>query len=339
MSEKSFLFDFGGMSPQDINRVQQEIKESGFGNLEKDPKIQSFASDIGREFLMFLQFVFKSMGLLNEFGFICNPIKPVVTETDENTPPTEIMKQAWNKRAHDWAVIESPLNYAITMQTLLEFFRVSGKPETVLSLGSGPGLYETYLGQLFSQNELSDKIQIVCLDFAREMTRRHQEILDKIRFDEGKGIRKVQNVKAITGEMSNLKFLSRSIDQIICNNSLQWVPDWKKAVAEMHRVMSPKGLGQLYLFIHTHPMSVTDGKGKVVFEFGNFKIPELLDEMEVNRFDVRHSRQIQGRPGVGQMGGTTSRVFLQFVHKPNCDFKSWRTKNISVALAGSGFGR
>lgn len=40
MSEKSFLFDFGGKSPQDINRVAREIEQSGFGKLKVDDGIR-----------------------------------------------------------------------------------------------------------------------------------------------------------------------------------------------------------------------------------------------------------------------------------------------------------
>ncbi len=339
MPDKSFLFDFGGMTPQDINRVQKEIKESGNKKFEVDAEVRSFANEVGNDFLVFLQFVFKSMGLINEVGLIQRPIQPVAVEYDENTSASEVMSQAWNKRAHDWAIIESPHNYAITMQTLLEFFRVSGKDEKVLSLGSGPGLYETYLGQFFLQNKISDKIKIICVDAAKEMTRRHREILDKVRIDYGASIRKIENVEVVTGDMSNLDFPSGSIDQIICNNSLQWVPDWKKVIAEMHRVMNPKGLGWLYLFVHTHPMGVRDKEGKLAFEFGNFQIPDLLDVLEENCFSAYHTRQIRGSRGVGQMGGETSRVFLQLVHKPAGNFQSWRTKKTAVTLSGVKSGR
>ena len=338
MSEKSILFDFGGMSPADINRVAKELKERSFGELETDAEAMQTAGNVGAQFLQFLSFVFRKLGLLDQHGLMANPYLPIPTDTRYGEKPTEIMRQAWNQRATSWGVVETPANYAITMQTLLEFLQVANKdkPETLLSLGSGPGFYETFLAQLMQQSKL-ESIRIIALDYAKEMTRRHHEVLGKLYLTENEGggqIRKLKNIEAVTGDMTNLKFATGSVDQIICNNSLQWVADWRKAIAEMARVINPKGLGWLYLFVHTHPMVVYDMRGELMFRLGEFEIPELLDALEANKFSPYHMRQIAGSPGTGQAGMQTSRVFIKARFTPTGVMTSWRKAQISSRLSG-----
>lgn len=335
MPDKPIIFDFGGMSPADVNRVARELKEQSFGQLKDDPELGQMANSIGNEFLKFLSFVFRELGLLDRIGLMTNcPFAPVAADNRYGNSPTELMKQAWNNRAHNWGIVETPANYIVTMQTLLEFLKASGKEETFLSLGSGPGLYETYLAYLFQGAGITN-IRIIAMDYAKEMTRRHEEVLDKLRTQEKSGqVRKLKNIEAVTGDMTKLKLASGSIDQIICNNSLQWVDDWKRAIAEMARVMKPDGLGWLYLFVHTHPMAVYEVDGKVAFSLGDFQIPDLLDVLEANRFSAHRLRQIAGSPGTGQAGTQTSRVFIQAQFQAKGEISSWRNSRISSRLSG-----
>ena len=232
-------------------------------------------------------------------------------------------------------IIETPVNSAATMQTLLEFFRVSRKPENILSLGSGPGLYEIYLAYLFQHSvDVAKGIHIIATDYSKDMVLRSRDVISKVRVADSAGeLHKLKNIEVQLANMCDLRFASGTMNQIICNNSLQWAGDWRKAISEMARVMDPKGLGWLYLIVHTHPMRVYDGGGRIMFEFGNFEIPELLDEMESKGFCPTHLRQILGTPGTGQSGTMTSRVFIQARFEAKGCSKSWRSKQVSSAIS------
>lgn len=330
----SIVFDFGGCSPADIERVAAEIRNQGFARSTADSEAIQAANDIGRGFIQFLKSVFEHLGLLHGSISAANPFAPVQADDRYGTSPDDLMKSAWNNRAHDWGVIESPTNYLITMQTLMEFMHISGKPETILSLGSGPGFYETYLAYLLQLNRNS-MIRLVALDYAKEMTRRHREVLDAMFLADPRNgqIRKIKGVEPVTGNMTNLNFPNGSVDQIICNNSLQWVTNWKGAISEMARVVNPRGLGWLYLFVHTHPMAVYDAEGQPVFSFGDIQIPDLLDALEAKRFSVYNMRQIAGSPGTGQAGLQTNRVFIQARFIAYDPIRSWRDAKISSRLS------
>ena len=337
MNNDNPTFDFGQMSEEDIKRVIGEIKEKGYKHLEfKDEVLQS-APQIGAAFLRFVRDTLTHMGLINKVGIASTSYGVALGVDPATMSPKEVLRAMWNARAHDWAVIESPLAYAVTFQTIMEHLKVKGpgKKETFLSLGSGPGLYETYMAALLRMSGVKD-VKIICLDAAKEMTQRHKQILADayLQVQGTMTVTKIKNVEPVTGDMMSLNFKSGSIDQIMCNNALQWSLDWKKAISEMARVMNPKGLGWLYLVVHTHPMTVWTGEGVPFMQLGKFTVPELFDFLEEKNFLLHHMRQIKGRMGTGQMGKDINRVFVLAQYVANGGFKSWRERTISAALSG-----
>ncbi|MBM3191214.1 MAG: class I SAM-dependent methyltransferase [Chlamydiae bacterium] len=344
MDPNNPISDFGKMSDEDIQRVIGELKEKGYDHLELNEATLQMAPKVGQMFLRFVKDTLTHMGLLDKVG-IANPRFGVVLGIDPSTlSPKDILKAMWNARAHDWAVVESPMTYAITFQTLMEHLKMPTEKKTgrvlkqsFLSLGSGPGLYETFMAALLHLGGVKD-VKIACLDTAKEMTGIHKRILaDAYMPTPGSAtVTKIKNVEPVTGDMMSLNFKSGSIDQIICNNALQWSLDWKKAVSEMARVINPKGAGWLYLFFHTHPMSVHNEKGQTLLQLGGFSIPELFDYLEEKKFLLHHMRQIKGAMGTGQMGLDINRVFILARYEEKGIPESWRKRQVSAALSGMG---
>jgi hypothetical protein len=102
----------------------------------------------------------------------------------------------------------------------------------------------------------------------------------------------------------------------------------------MARVMRPKGLGRLYLFIHAHRMAVFDLHGNRVAELGKLQLHGLLDELEAHRFVIHNIRHIAGAPGTGQAGLPIRRVFILARFQAEGTRRRWREAQISTALTG-----
>ncbi len=330
MSVGDFL-DFGDLKPDDIRRILSEQEAQGVQRYTLNEKTLHGASAVTRGFLMFVYSVLHGLGLLERARVLGCPIG-VMQEFQASVPVVEMMRELWNARAKEWAVVESPHNYRLTMQTLLEFFKVNDrqKKETILSLGSGPGLYETYLGSLL-QSLPRPKVTIYSVDSAPEMTACHQRILAKSVQLSGGAVR---NVRPVTEDMLNLKFKDESVDQIICNNALQWTTDWRAAIAEMARVMRPHGLGRLHLFVHAHPMAVFNLAGQRVVELGKFELSELLDELEQHRFVIDHIRHLASMVGMGQAGSAIRRSFILARLQVGGERRRWRNAKVASALTG-----
>lgn len=335
MSSAGDFVDFGNLTPEDVQRILREYEERGYKRFSLDEETLKGAGSVAGGFLLFVRSVLEGLGVLETAQIFGLPIGATMEfRTDE--PLESMMRKLWNARAKNWTIVESPLNYAVTFQTIFEFFKVNDqqKKETILSLGSGPGLYETYLGALLATLP-RPKVKIYCADFAREMTACHRKILAQSTTREGE---RVRNVQPLTDDMLHLQFGKESVDQVICNNALQWATDWRKAIAEMARVMRPQGLGRIYLFVHPHPMAVFDLQGNRVAEFGKFELPELLDELEAHRFVIDYIRHIAGRTGTGQAGLPTRRVFILARFQATGERRHWREAQAATALTSISVG-
>lgn len=330
MDPKAPIFDFGDLRPEDVARVARELDKRGFQKLEIPAETLEGASDIARAFCSFVREGLLHLGLIDRAGKSRARLG-VEAEVPNDLRGAAFQEYLWNLRAEDWAAVESPLTYAITVETLLEHFQFDRrrKRQVFLSLGSGPGLYETFLAGLFAQALPERRVRFLCVDVAAEMTRMHRKILGMLRTPEGQPIR---NVEPITDDMTHLWLDAGTVDQILCNNSLQWVEDWPTAIREMARVIRPEGLRRLYLFVHLHPMVARTSDGRTLHRSGDFTIPELLDELERCRFRPLHLRQIAGAKGSGQAGGGIQRVFVLAEHITAGAFPSWREATISSAL-------
>lgn len=321
-------FDFGNFTGEDVQRMLGEMAAQG-AKIETTPD-PSRLGFVRNWFMDFLRSTLMNVGHLDQQGQAA-PRFAVEVDVDLEGDLGAVVKQLWNARATDWTVVESPLTYVVTLETLLTHYAMNEKePQVFLSLGSGPGLYETFLGMLFDRL----KIRIICVDFAKEMTRMHGEIIRSVRYpvsENSKTLRSVKNVEPVTGDMTALTMSDRSVDHVFCNNSLQWVPDWKKAIAEMARVS--KAGGHLYLFIHRHNMSIGDDKGTVRLDIAKFSVEDTLAELERNHFDIYHIRQIGSRRA-GQFGARLDRVFIHAKHTPDEAIVPWQEKRASASLQG-----
>lgn len=326
------FFDFGEARPEDLERVAREIEQRGYGQLDDNTQQRQGSAWIASQFLRFLSQAVRELGLVDVEGRV-RACPMIAAAVNPNLPDHMKLQEFWDRQAKDWAVIETPLNYAITMATLMEHLKIDDRVrrETILSLGSGPGLYETFLASCLAGLPSSEHVTVVAVDYAPRMTQMHKQLLAKLRLPDG---RKLTNIRPVTDDMKNLSsFDAGSVDQIICNNALQWVHDWRSVIAEMARVIKPEGLGWVYLFVHRHAMAIGDVQtGNPLIEVPEVPLDELLDELEAKRFQVRHMRQFTGQRGTGQGGGRTNRVFVLAKYRHEEEFSSWRDAEISSSL-------
>lgn len=224
--------------------------------------------------------------------------------SDKLSNPDIFCREIWNRQAMQWSMTESPANYGITIDTYVKYIRFdpTKKRETIVSLGAGPGLYEAFMGMLFSASILNQGIKIYCIDYAQKMTAWNKEMLKRMR---------ISDIHPVTGNMMALEFPDQSVDQVICNNALQWVSDWKKALFEMVRIIRHDGRRRIYLVINLHPMVVRDTDENIILTLGDFTLEQILDELEALRCDINNIRHMAGRKGVGQHGGIVNRVFIE----------------------------
>lgn len=110
------------------------------------------------------------------------------------------------------------------------------------------------------------------------------------------------------------------------------MPDWERAIAEMKRVMKKEKERRLYLFVHLHPMRITeiseDGKEELDVRIGDFAQEELFDTLEAHQFEVEKGGLIMAQ-GYGQCGSNTQRLGVKATFRPHGNFVSWRDKMLS----------
>lgn len=279
------------------------------------------------DFLAFVGACHQLMGQANLYGQRTMDLARVNIEISGPTELTsEIITANWGQLARTWAVLETPINYGLTMSSILEFFKANDRlrgdhKELDVSLGAGPGLYELYLANLFEQTPGLERLRLICLDAAPAMTAYTNELIEKLR--KGTPL-KIKNIRAVTGDMTTLPFADRSVSQLLVNNSLGWVPNWQQAIAEMARVISPDQLGYAYFVVHPHPMVLRDQQGSRLHQLNDMSATDLMDKLEKNGCGIDFTRLMAGR-GTGQAGNDTNRIFIkgQFT---SGDPGSWRER-------------
>lgn len=323
MSEGSSSFPYGKMTNEEASEFVRLAREGHFDDDTTDQEMHQVATHVGRAFLSFLFEALGKLGILESLATSGPRYGIPFLHSGEDVRSEAFLQKMWNERAKDWAIVESPHTYAVTMATFMRFLRfneVTGK-ETIVSLGAGPGLYEAYLSLMFKANPFPYQATIYTVDSAKQMTLRSKEIIKKMG---------ITGVKPLTASMTALPFPDGTIDQIICNNALQWVPDWKKAVVEMSRIINPKSLGCIYIIINNHPMRLRLDSDEVVVT--DFTREDLLDELERNRFRIDRYRTIMGQAGSGQFGGAVNRTFIAAQYQAQGELRSWREVNPGIAF-------
>jgi protein-L-isoaspartate O-methyltransferase len=210
-----------------------------------------------------------------------------------------ILSDGWEIIAPFWPAIETPANYFLTMAALLHYL----KQEKVqsgqwLSIGSGPGIYETYLAKYFPTTHITS------LDSASGMTSFHKKLQDKYS----------HNQTILLQDMGKFKSERGLYDLIICNNSLQWAE--KKSVERLAPKLyeSLKKKAHLFLIVHPHKMQMhareTD-MNIVKNETKDLDGGEVLAIFEKAGF-TKMAMRLMSSSGAGQLGGDTSRQFFHF---------------------------
>ena len=276
------------------------------------------------------EFVGMVAKISDEFGLLSMRVNEAVRlgkPIDGTLPATEVLREGWNEQAPTWLVVESAFAYALTMQTLLQFLRPDPKQlqQNILSLGAGPGVYETYLALRLAVDAPKQRYRMQCIDFSPCMVAEHQRILRIMRQLEGHPIK---NITASAGDMTKLAMPSGCIDHAVINNSLQWVPEWRIAVQEVRRVLRPSGPRMAHLLIHMNPMVVRDQHMQPIAAVSDCTLPKLLDVLESEHFQVCHMRHIRGEPGTGQMGAAIDRVYIMARHEPSDRVLSWNDREL-----------
>jgi SAM-dependent methyltransferase len=291
-----------------------EIRKTDFP-LVTGNQTRLFTGDLHKYSAQLERFVTTVIGWLIEWEYFIKVADTFYTVNPERLSLTKLrsdshsLEAAVNQRFNDdaflWTAIETPFNYKATIETFLRFFPTSSVG-TILSLGSGPGVYESFLAFLLKQEQIAGKI--ISTDFAQGMNDINRRIagrteeLCKLAFHE-----RFNNHEVQYAHCAALPFPDGYANHILCNNMLQWVVEWKLAVAEMVRVLNPID-GYVHIFVHGREMSACFEDKKVQIE--TFMPSTLLDHLESVGFEIHHIRLLQGDEGVGQGGGTVKRTYI-----------------------------
>lgn len=198
-------------------------------------------------------------------------------------PPTEAdWTTKWNFEAEHWNLFLS--GALLNLRSFLDHFELNLREdrEHILSLGSGLGIYETYLGRLFQEAGMST-IRLACVDRSMAMNQRLVELLRKT---------ETGNILPITSTLDQLPFESDSVDHAICFDTIQWVPGWRSMIPELARVMKPKGHRRAYFTVHDAVMGYFL-KGKLI-PVNDLTLSKLQVELQAHDFRVEDIIPIHG---------------------------------------------
>lgn len=315
---KPFI-DFDNLKKKDVEVISAAMREHG----GQSPRQQALEPTL-KEFMEFVCNTLRAVQeRLQEKGDT-EGLFDVVGSYEPKAERERFLKDIWNVQSNFWALIETLPTYYLTMMTILEKFELpEDKHLRLVSLGSGPGVYETFLGKLFGTKGIGGTI--TCVDFAPEMTAMQRFIMSL-------ETPPLRNIEPITGDMANVPLPNRSVDALLVNNSLQWCTNWQKAIAEMARLLDPERKPWAYLIVHLHKqaMHVRTSTGERPVDMQPVLVPQIMDELEKHRFTIVSSRQLRSGHGGGQAGGTMDRVFLKTEFTPHGLRHRWREAQRTV---------
>lgn len=220
------------------------------------------------------------------------------------------VKQSWEALSPYWITTESPMTYFATFTTLIQ--RMSSPHGTVpprcLSLGSGPGMYEIYLANLFR-----NKINFITSDYSEEMINQSKKYAEYLG---------CTHLEHKVFDMKDIPFSSKSLDMVIVNNSLQWSFNQEDAIKEVSRVL--KYDCSAYFVIHMHNMVfMHQDDGEDMRHMRHIESVPILDVLEENKLRIQFTRVMASSHG--QAGGVSNRMFVE-VRKERGKFPSWRER-------------
>jgi ubiquinone/menaquinone biosynthesis C-methylase UbiE len=133
---------------------------------------------------------------------------------------------------------------ALAQQDLLD----GGAQQTVLDLGGGQGMHAGFLSQTFGRVYCADRIDYSSLyggEFIKLLAEKHGR--------HGRGIR-MDRVAFVQSDAMALIFRDAMFDGCLCINVFEHVPDPRRALAEIVRVLTPGG----WAYISFDPIWTTD---------------------------------------------------------------------------------
>ncbi len=216
---------------------------------------------------------------------LCRPDTPFRFDKEE-LEEADLIRE-WNIRAEHWQL--SVLGSALNLQAFFAHFNANFHPgEYLLSVGSGTGVYETFLGNVFKHPKWRN-IQVIGVDNAVRMTARHAELINKCELD---------NVTALTAAADQLPFYDSQFDHIICIDAIQWMPNWRAVIREIARVMKPVGHRRAYFTVHEKLRGCHLRRKAVAIN--DATLLKLEEELLLNSFRIEEVFPVDGGSGLGQ---------------------------------------
>lgn len=294
---------------------------------EERRRIAIAAALTGELFMPFLSAV--NAGLGTTTSSVVASLKEGAIDEKRIVTPAEYLRSRWNSQASFWSVFESVRTYAATMQTLLQFLQSNeqGSRMNVLSLGSGPGIYETFLAEAAALLWPSCQFKIRCIDYAEKMIEFQQQLLRRLKRQRAT----TASVSCAVDDMLTLQTVRDGcIDYVICNNALQWVTlNWRPALHSIVRVLRPNGPRLVYLIVHPTPMVLRDQHGNGIMQMNDCMPATLIEALEELGFGILRIRQMVGPPGTGQLGASLARLAIVAQYQPASPIPRWGTVEVT----------
>ncbi|MBX4191356.1 MAG: class I SAM-dependent methyltransferase [Candidatus Doudnabacteria bacterium] len=194
--------------------------------------------------------------------------------TFNHEPSTSEWVDEWDQRARHWRLYK--LGASVNLAALLMSLDLSslGRCKKILSVGSGIGVYEVFLARLLE--EAGYETEILCVDSSQGMCDRIQALAADAR---------ARNLRTVNAPATTLPCPDASIDLLICIDAIQWMIEWRAVVAEMRRVINPKGNSKLCFTVHDKPSGYMLNSRPV--RLGDISLLRLTEELLKHGFTVQ----------------------------------------------------
>lgn len=200
-----------------------------------------------------------------------NPTRPIGRPNHHIAQPD--ISNMWADLGTDY-VTQEPLDaFGATMLMLLENLpRPTGR-ERWLSLGSGPGIYETFLARIFPE------AMIDCLDISPELINFHLRLL-------AAQTDLAYRVNPQIADISQtLEFPAGSFNRILVINCLHWIRGWRNTISEINRVLSKTEGSTVYSVLGSASVFTDGGRNKLSVT-PDLDTDKLTDFMETYPFNT-----------------------------------------------------
>lgn len=238
--------------------------------------------DTGR-FLKFTGEVRRSLPELNQ------KLYPFFSAPRELVPSDDWVRQAFDKYGKDYIEQEPTEALGMTMYMLLENLRAPKGRERWLSLGSGPGLYEIFLASRIPG------VTITSVDISAEQLDVQAQLIDRFTKPQD---RVKERLTLVRGSMDDLSQVGEGFNQIFCINALHWCQDWKRATAEIGRVLSPAEGSRVYVVLGSASMVDTTGKRPIRDAINTDMIINEFESLGLKTVSLGHVNLTRGQLGL-----------------------------------------